>query len=935
MRYHPPMTPAPRPPSVADPSLPSQPSAAADETVVEGDGDRSRREPILGRGDAVGRYLLLDALGRGAMGLVFRAYDPDLDRQVAIKILHEPADHGPAARERLLGEAKAMARIHHPNVVTVHDAGVHDDAVFIAMEIVDGPSLDRWLDTPRTPAPILDVFLDAARGLAAAHAAGVIHRDFKPANVLVTADGRAKVGDFGLAGIEEPTTGQTAASKPGHAMGTPAYMSPEHFAGVDIDARSDQFSFAIALYEALHGTRPFSATTWPQLAAQVTTGAIDPALAGRRGGIDGIIRRALSVDPEQRFPSMDALITALERARRPVWRTWATVGALALALGMAVLGERETADAERCEPGAERVRAVWNAKAKAALNIGGSDYSAAFARLARARFEQALDDYAARWTVAHDESCAVVGPAAQRGTLREQHAAQCLENRLGSLQGMVALMTAESLDAGRVGALVDTLPAIDDCREGGTWIPYPSDPVAAARVAELFARFERIFRMQVIDRGEEVREDARVALADARALGEPYPLAYALGRSARATSDPDEADELRGEALRIAIAEGFDRVVLILVNDALVTTDRSTRATSSRELGYLVAVARGMVERSGASDWWLGNLALNEANILRQAGKLAQAERSDILAEEHFARAGNAVGVAKARLNHAVTMGSQGRYDEALPRLRAALEVIEANAGTTAPEVFQGQQALIGVLSRGGRPHDAYAVAADSLRRARELYAPGSYTLRWSLLTYAVTTLNAGHASEGLEAVASLRALPGGTTREQGKIDLLELSLVQLTGRHHAVLAMLPAVRSRFGPDDLEDRAWLEASAAASMFVLGQHDAVRETLASPTVLGGLGSPGQHEELQTQVVLLATLVGSEAPAGSTWRALLPTTTSRPHSKKLREVIDALDTSEPVPVVVRVRDELAAAYAEADIHVQLLDAWLADTARHPAP
>jgi eukaryotic-like serine/threonine-protein kinase len=903
-------------------------TAATEETLVGDDFARSPAEQVLGRGDQVGRYLLLDLLGQGAMGRVFRAYDPDLDRKVAIKILHEPASHGPSARDRLLREAKAMARIHHPNVVTVHDVGIHEGSVFIAMEIVDGPSLDRWLASPRGPAAILDVLGGAARGLAAAHAAGVVHRDFKPANVLVAADGCAKVGDFGLAGIEDTTRAPTHEARPGaHAMGTPAYMSPEHFAGVGIDARSDQFSFAITLHEALHGTRPFSATTWPELVVQVTTGNPRLVLDASRGGIDGIIRRALMVDPAQRFASMDALITALERARNPAWRRWAGLGTLALALGLVVLGHADGAAA--CEPGAQRVAAVWGAPAKAALRVGGSDYTEAFAHRARTRFEQALDDYAAQWVTASDESCAAVGPAVQRGTPAQQRTAQCLENRLDSLQGLAELATSESLDAGRVDELVGTLPAIDDCASN-RWVPYPALPAAAAQAAELHRSLAKLRRTKLADRSIDV-EDVRAAVEQARELGEPYLLALALSHHASILADEGaEAGPLFDEALELALASGFDRLAAEIVNEILLTFSPHDTVPSWRELVHLVTMARALIERSGGDEVLLGNLALNEGRLLRRAGHLERAMARDQQAEQHFARAEFHEGVAKARVNQVVTLLKQGQLDLAIPRMRTAVEELERTLGSSSPVAFQGQQILAGSLSYAGRTREAFATAQDAHRRARELYTPESQTLRKATLYYAGTAMNVGEVELARKVTASLAALPNPSDREKAALDILELGFLQNDGRHEEVVRIAPTMRDRFASrSDAGDRAWLELTIAASLFVLGQRSTIHELMARPLVFQDFGEPQDTENIATAAVLLAVLSDAPPPPGTTWSSRLPTRELMTRlNRELVEVSMAIEgAADPTPTVRRIRDALAARYNDHEIYVQLLDTWLA--------
>jgi eukaryotic-like serine/threonine-protein kinase len=288
-------------------------------TVPQG----TRRE--LAAGTKLGRYEIRETLGVGGMGIVYAANDPDLHRDVAIKVLRpELSRVDPNATKRIVREAQAMAKLAHPNVVPVFDVGTVEGQVFIAMERVVGASLREWLAaTRRSPGEILDVFIAAGRGLVAAHDAGMVHRDFKPDNVLVGTDGRPRVTDFGLAFEQrdkDPVdVSGDVTTKP--IVGTPAYMAPEQHAGANVDARTDQFSFAVALYEALYGKRPFAGKGRDELADAVINGRIEPtpSRSSVPTSLRAILVRALSVKPGDRFPTLSELLRALarDRGRRP------------------------------------------------------------------------------------------------------------------------------------------------------------------------------------------------------------------------------------------------------------------------------------------------------------------------------------------------------------------------------------------------------------------------------------------------------------------------------------------------------------------------------------------------------------------------------------------------------------------------------------------
>ncbi|MEM6996445.1 MAG: serine/threonine-protein kinase [Myxococcota bacterium] len=300
------------------------------------------------RGDTVGRFVILERVGAGGMGVVFAAYDPQLDRKVALKLLRAeftPADGGTEARARLVREGQAMAKLRHPNVVTVFDVGAHEGQVFLAMEYVAGGTLAEFADAQRgRPGgwqAIVAAYVQAARGLAAAHAAGMVHRDFKPSNVMIEGD-RIQVTDFGIArggasmdgsldglegAAESDPESHDSASRPvpsesgalplltqtGMLMGTAAYMAPERHHGRPADALTDQFALCVSLFEALFGRRPFAGKTRAALAAAIGEGEMQPlpARTDVPTWVVRAIRRGLHTDPRRRWPSIDALLDVL------------------------------------------------------------------------------------------------------------------------------------------------------------------------------------------------------------------------------------------------------------------------------------------------------------------------------------------------------------------------------------------------------------------------------------------------------------------------------------------------------------------------------------------------------------------------------------------------------------------------------------------------
>jgi hypothetical protein len=340
-----------------------------------------------------GRYQLKRLIGTGGMGAVYEALDVNLHRLVALKVLRvapEAPHERTEAASRLVREARAMAVLSHRHVVAVYDVGQDAEQVFVAMQLIDGSTLRAWLAAqPRRPLQVLRVLADAGAGLAAAHAAGLVHRDFKPDNVLISRRGTARVTDFGLARradlladagperrdtdrgsrpiIVEMLADNHTVTRTGAVVGTPAYMAPEQAQGHASDARADQFSFCVTAWEALYGQRPFAGTTWSEIYANVMRGSITEPPRGSRvpRRVERALRRGLTADPAARFPSMSALLAVLELAlRKPGMRkrgwmiTFIALGAAIAAVLIWDHGKEVIADLQAEDPPAAATTAT-------------------------------------------------------------------------------------------------------------------------------------------------------------------------------------------------------------------------------------------------------------------------------------------------------------------------------------------------------------------------------------------------------------------------------------------------------------------------------------------------------------------------------------------------------------------------------------------------
>jgi tetratricopeptide (TPR) repeat protein len=442
----------------------------------------------------VGRYELRRQVGRGGGGSVFVAWDPELTREVALKLI---AAADPALRARALAEGQALARLSHPNVVPVFDVGVVDERVYLVMELIRGASLRSFAAGAR-PREIIAAYRQCAHGLAAAHAAKLVHRDFKPDNAVMGSDGRVRVVDFGLAIDDRRDDGAHLSGR----AGTPRYMPPEQRRGEPLTAAADQYAFAASLQEALPAV---------------------PAWLAR------ILERALADDPAARFPSMDALGAALARDPATKWRRRGLVAlpiAVAVA-GYAVGGARDSGPAP-CSGGAGELASMWTPALRIVAVVHLTSLGTPYARLAAERLGSSVDAYAVRWLATHRTGCL----AHQRGELSDamyDRRQICLASARTQLGALVELGGSASAD--KIDSLVRAIPELPDlahCEDVEALPAVP--PPTQAQTAQVAAVRERLDRARVGIRSGADNLDGELAAltGDARALGYSPLLAEAL-----------------------------------------------------------------------------------------------------------------------------------------------------------------------------------------------------------------------------------------------------------------------------------------------------------------------------------------------------------------------------------------------------------------------
>ncbi len=562
-------------------------------------------QSLLTRGADIGRFTLLGKLGSGGMGVVYAAHDPELDRKVALKVLLPVRDGGPnaAGRARLLREAQALARLSHPNVVAVHDVGTFEGDVWIAMEFVAGQTLDAWArERPRGWPEVLRVLVDAAQGVAAAHAVGLVHRDLKPENVMIGGDGRVRVMDFGLAhgraltdaslelastaaadGRARPELDALAAqlTQLGAVQGTPAYMAPEQWQGHEAEATADQFGWCVMAWELLYGERPFAGDTLVTLAAAVLAGQRRPARRGRKvpTWLREVLERGLSLAPARRWPTMTELLAALARGRRRARLRGplaALGGVVAITVTGVLLGRWDLAQREaRCAAAGAEIATVWDDAARARVRAAFVTTGVSHAVTTAERVMPWIDREAEAWQAARSEACAQAELRAAWDADTLRRSLWCLEDRRIELESLVAMLGRA--DAAAVQQAVSAAAALHapwPCVDVDTLRRQPKPPDDSVVIQEIRGELARVHTLELAGRYEEALTVASQARARAEAEGEWPPLAVvARAREAEMlirTADYPQAEALLTDtyyaAVRLGAWEPAEQAAIQLIN---------------------------------------------------------------------------------------------------------------------------------------------------------------------------------------------------------------------------------------------------------------------------------------------------------------------------------------------------------------------------------
>jgi tetratricopeptide (TPR) repeat protein len=700
------------------------------------------------------------------MGAVYRAYDPTLDRAVAIKMLHE--GHDP---QRLLREAQALARLQHPNVLTVHEAGMDGGQPYLATELVDGEHLGDWLAlAPREREDILEVFAAAGRGLMAAHRAGIVHRDFKPANVLVGRDGHVRVADFGIArgaGADEPTKANDAdlLSTPltvaGAVVGTPAYMAPEQAEGRTADARSDQFAFCISLWDALTGMRPFQ-RPYPERIQDIIKGVGDaPKAATIPPAIRRVLARGLAYEPGERFPSMDALLAAL--VPPPRVGLWGAVGAVALVgVAAAAIFWARSGRTQSCDVGRE-LDGAWDATVRAGVSAAFAKAGAAYAPEGQ-RAEAALDDYAHAWLDERTATCRDEGKAAADRIDRRLECLDRLRLELGALTHLVSSGDPAVLGRATSGVLALRAPSLCVHPDAFARRPTPTDADGKARLARVEAGLAELKALHDAARHEEGLARAGAVLADARALAAPALVAEVFlwrGKMLRELDQYEPSLAAYREGVREAEIAAADRLRFELTIRALdiagyFLEDRAQAA-------WLSDAALGVLGRLGNPDDLAADLAESRSNADMRFGRLDDARKQVelMLTLRRGVVPEDSPLWAKTLRAYARVTQNQGELDITDRYMTQALAIMEKHLGPDHPDLGYYLN-VIGILHRQrGELDDAEKVFRRLLDSDTRAYGPdnGKTGRTWNNLGGVL--FDRGKYAEALDAYEHALAIHG------------------------------------------------------------------------------------------------------------------------------------------------------------------------------
>lgn len=731
----------------------------------------------------VGRYVLVREIGSGGMGVVYEARDPKLQRAVAIKLIRPrglvPGSEA-SARALLLREARSMAALSHPNVLPIYDVGTEGRDVFLAMELVHGSTLRQWLRArTRSMDEIVSVLASAGHGLQAAHAAGLVHRDFKPSNVLVADGGRVFVMDFGLArGVTSASGGPTTSpdrggsvsgdtsTQTGFAVGSPAYMSPQQHRGARPDPKADQWSFCVALHEAVYGALPFAETTIDALRVSIDRG-LGPLPKGPvPANVRRVIRTGLRADPQARFSTMAELLAVLQPRARGRGVRWA--GAIVVAGGAAAgLVAVPQQPAGGCDDALERGHTIWNDARRAELAAHAQTSAPPWAPHVLRRTLASIDGYHAQWAEQQQEVCHSVD-SAEAALVSARLRTACLRTRVSGLgEALGVLGDLDGRAAVRAPSTIATLPRLADCdaidRLADSQRPGdPSDTPAAAGVVR---GLQRAQALRSVGEYSVALSTAVNARTEAEAMGATrlsVQLMKLMGSLYGDLGRFDESAAVLEEAVHTAEAAHLDREAARAAIVALFTEARAARLDEAKRWA---GFARAKLETIGDDGTLRSELLVRLSDAADMQGDYPEAERLAVQAQALAKGVRDPYGYASTLLPVARAHSRAGRLDAAQETQRAALRIVERSFGPDHPEALKIRGSMAALANRAGDHAWARDEIEATLPQLRAVYGDRSQPVALALGNLSSAYRGLGESERGLainlEALAMRREVLG------------------------------------------------------------------------------------------------------------------------------------------------------------------------------
>lgn len=913
----------------------------------------------LPRGSSIGRYLVIERLGSGGMGVVYAAYDPDLNRKVALKLLHnQPGLLASQGKARLLREAQAMARLSHPNVVAVYDVGLVFDQVFVAMEFVEGLTLHEWLMTQRPLSEILQVFADAGRGLAAAHAAGIVHRDFKPDNVMISRHGRTKVMDFGVArDVGQPLSdpgvfGKGAApsspsppsvpsaissqeialdhtlpersskglsalavssplTQEGALMGTPRYMSPEQFRGEPSDARSDQFSFCVALYEAVCGQPPFSGNTLGELAMQVFQGHVRAFPPDKRvpSWLRRVLLRGLQVKPSARHLSLQDLLDELAPERRKKRRRrrillGVVIGVLvACAVSLGVRHANQTLQAQRCQNVDALLEPVFGRAAQDAAKFGLLSTNKPYAADVFDKVQRNLAQYLADWQAVRQKSCqSTFMQGAQSPDLHARRM-RCLDERLQEVAAFMRLLrTADEQVLDGAVDQSDGLSLLEPCSDPHFLAHLVRQkPTEREHIDKLSRELSFARLLYNVGRIALAKEKAQQVLDKAAQIGD-FPLQARAERELssieNSEGNPFGAETRALSAAAFGIRGGDYLTAAWAFTDLLYLAQATQRGASVDKWQQFAEAALAKVEGSTQAKAHIQ--ATLDLYLCRHLSAQRQKAKADEQCEKALRDNERVFGPESSQMDTvlnslALHNKRRERYPEAEALYRRALALQIAHHGADHPRLVTLHENLGKLLEQVGKNQEAEAELSRALLITERAFGPKHAKLYGTLREIALLKLKRGDVQAALPYARRMVDLAADSPRAPAAKLLLGTVHARLGQPEVALPFHQDALSACVLPACTDHQARLLAVAddlralhkdKAALPLLEQAARMPFSAAAATTAAAPG-PGQEEGTRVKVLraLAETLFAVEGPKSKARIARLATETLKLYAEHL--------------------------------------------------